>query len=95
MSFFCSSFYFLLYISSLISTSIARVGLEGFTLCPDPIFHHSSPSFVLSFFFLFLTLDAVIEVKLGMGRRRRRFLEDEREWRLGFCMQNDLVLCGE
>ena len=34
--------------------------------------------------------------KMEMGRRRVRFLEDRREWRLpGFLYADDLVLCGE
>ena len=42
-------------------------------------------------------MDAVMEeVKLGMGRRGVRFLEDERECRLpGLLYTDDLVLCGE
>ena len=36
------------------------------------------------------------EVKTGMGRRRVRFLEDEREWRLtGHLYAEDLVVCSE
>ena len=36
------------------------------------------------------------EVKMGMGRRGVRFLEDRREWRLpGLLYAVDLVLCGE
>ena len=36
------------------------------------------------------------EVKMGMGRRGMRFLEDEREWRLpGLLYADDLFLCGE
>ena len=36
------------------------------------------------------------EVKMGMGRRGVRFLEDGREWRLpGLLYAHDLVLCGE
>ena len=35
------------------------------------------------------------EVKMGMGRKGVRFLEDGREWRLpGFLYADDLVLCG-
>ena len=42
-------------------------------------------------------MDAVIkEVKMGIGRRGVRFLEEGREWRLpGLLYANDLVLCGE
>ena len=42
-------------------------------------------------------IDTVMkEVKLGIGRMRRRFLKEEREWRLpGLLYANDLVLCGE
>ena len=33
---------------------------------------------------------------MGMGRRRVRFLEEGREWRLpGLLYADDLVLCGE
>ena len=36
------------------------------------------------------------EVKMGVGRRGMRFLEDGRRWRLaGFLYADDLVLCGE
>ena len=36
------------------------------------------------------------EVKMRMGRREVRFLEDGREWRLsGLFYTGDLVLCGE
>ena len=36
------------------------------------------------------------EVKMGMGRRGVRFLEDGRYWRLpGLLYTDDLVLCGE
>ena len=35
------------------------------------------------------------EVKMGMGRRGVRFVEDRREWRLpGLLKADDLVLCG-
>ena len=35
-------------------------------------------------------------MKMGMGRRGVRFLEDGREWRLpGLLYADDLVLCGE
>ena len=42
-------------------------------------------------------MDAVIkEVKMGIGKRGVRFLEEGREWRLpGLLYANDLVLCGE
>ena len=42
-------------------------------------------------------MDAVIkEVKIGMGRRGVRFLEDGREFRLpGLLYADDFVLCGE
>ena len=41
-------------------------------------------------------MDAVMEVKMGMGRRRVKFLEKGREWRLpGFLYANDSVLCGD
>ena len=36
------------------------------------------------------------EVKMGMGKRGVRFLEDGKEWRLlGLLYADDLVLCGE
>ena len=36
------------------------------------------------------------EVKLGMGRREVRFMEEGREWRLpGLLYADDLVLYGE
>ena len=36
------------------------------------------------------------EVKVGMGRRGVRFLQDGREWILpGLSYADDLVLCGE
>ena len=36
------------------------------------------------------------EIKMGIGRRGVRFLEDGREWRLpGLLYANDLVLCSE
>ena len=36
------------------------------------------------------------EVKIGMGRRGARFLEEGREWRLtGLLYADDFVLCGE
>ena len=36
------------------------------------------------------------EVKMGMGRRGVRFMEDGREWRLlSLLYVDDLVLCGE
>ena len=42
-------------------------------------------------------MDAVVkEVKMGMGRRGVRFLEEGGEWRLpGLLYSDDLVLCGE
>ena len=41
-------------------------------------------------------MDGVIKVKMGMGRRRVRFQEEGREWRLPeFLYADDLVLCGE
>ena len=41
-------------------------------------------------------MDTVKEVKMGMGRRGVRFVEDGREWRLpGFLYADELVLCGE
>ena len=42
-------------------------------------------------------MDGVIkEVKIGMRRRRVRFLKDGREWRLpGFLYADDLVIWGE
>ena len=42
-------------------------------------------------------VDALMkEVKMGMGRRGMRFLEDGREWRLpGLLYADDSVLCGE
>ena len=42
-----------------------------------------------------LYMDAVMMVKIGMGRRVR-FQEKGREWRLlGFLYVDNLVLCGE
>ena len=36
------------------------------------------------------------EVKMGMGRREVRFMEDGREWTLpGLLYADNLVLCGE
>ena len=41
-------------------------------------------------------MDGVIKVKMGMGRRRVRFQEEGREWRLPeFLYADDLVSCGE
>ena len=42
-------------------------------------------------------MDAMMnEVKMGMGRRGVRFMEEGREWRLpGLLYADDLVLCGE
>ena len=42
-------------------------------------------------------MDVVMkEVKMGMGKRGVRFLEEGREWRLpGFLYADDSVLCGE
>ena len=42
-------------------------------------------------------IDAVMkEVKIGMGRRGVRFMEEEKEWRLpGLLYADDFVLCGE
>ena len=42
-------------------------------------------------------MDAIMkEVKMGMGKRGVRFMEDGREWRLpGLLYADDLVLCGE
>ena len=42
-------------------------------------------------------MDALMkEVKMEMGRRGVRFLEDGREWKLpGLLYADDLVLCGE
>ena len=42
-------------------------------------------------------MDAMMkEVKMGMERRRVRFQEEEREWRLARLLYaDDLVLCGE
>ena len=43
--------------SSPISAQIARVGVDGFAVYPDPFFLRSSlPSFVFSFLSLFLAL---------------------------------------
>ena len=41
--------------------------------------------------------DAVMkEVKIGMGRKGVRFIEQGREWRLpGLLHADDLILCGE
>ena len=50
------------------------------------------------FLWLFnLYMDGVMEeVKMGMGRRGVRLLEDGREWTLpGILYADDLVLCGE
>ena len=42
-------------------------------------------------------MDGVMkEVKMGMGRRGVRFMEDGREWRLpGLFYADNLILCGE
>ena len=42
-------------------------------------------------------MDAVMkEVKMGMGGRGMRFMEEGKEWRLsGLLYADDLVLCGE
>ena len=42
-------------------------------------------------------MDGVMkEVKMGMGRREVRFIEDGREWRLpGLLYIDYLILCGE
>ena len=42
-------------------------------------------------------MDAVMkEVKMGMGRRGMRFMEEGREWKLpGLLYADDLVLCGD
>ena len=42
-------------------------------------------------------MDGVMkEVKMGMGRKGVRFLEDGREWRLpGLLYTDDFLLCGE
>ena len=41
-------------------------------------------------------MDGEMEVKMGMGKRGVRFLEDGREWKLpGLLYADDLVLCGE
>ena len=44
----------------------------------------------------FQCIDAVMkEVKMGMGKRGMRLLENGREWRLlGLLYADDLVLCG-
>ena len=40
-------------------------------------------------------MDAVIEVKMGMGRKGKRFMEEGREWRLlDLLSEDDLVLRG-
>ena len=41
-------------------------------------------------------MDGVMKVKMEMGRRKVRFLEHGREWKLpGLLYADDLVLCGE
>ena len=41
-------------------------------------------------------IDAMMEMKLGMGGRGVRFQEEGREWRLpGLLYADDLVLCDE
>ena len=42
-------------------------------------------------------MDGVMkEVKMGMGRKGVRFLDDGREWKLpGLLYEDNLVLCGE
>ena len=42
-------------------------------------------------------MDTVVkEVRMGMGRRGVRFMEEDREWRLpGLLYTDNLVLCGE
>ena len=44
-----------------------------------------------------VSTDAVMkEVKIGMGRKGVRFIEQGREWRLpGLLHADDLILCGE
>ena len=51
----------------------------------------------MSPWFFNVYMDAVMkEVKMGMGRRRGRFLEEGREGRLvGLLYADDLVLCSE
>ena len=52
---------------------------------------------IVSPWLLNVYMNAVMkEVKIGMGKRRLRFLEDGREWRLpDLLYADDLVLCGE
>ena len=52
---------------------------------------------IISLWLFNIYIDGVMkEVKMGMGRRGVRFLEDGREWRLpSFLYADDLVLCGE
>ena len=41
-------------------------------------------------------MNAVVKVKMGMGRRRVRVQEKRKEWNLpGLLYADDLVLCGE
>ena len=51
---------------------------------------------IMSPWVLNVYMDAVMEVKMGMGRRGVRFQMEEREWRLpGLLYADDLVLYGE
>ena len=51
---------------------------------------------IISPWFFNVYIDAVMKVKMGMGRRGLRFQEEGREWRLpGLLYADDLVLCGE
>ena len=53
--------------------------------------------YIMSLWLSHIYMDAVLkEVKMGMGRRGVRFLDDGKEWKLpGFVYADDLVLCGE
>ena len=45
-------------------------------------------------FNLYIYMDAVMEVKMGMGRRGGRFQEERRDWRLpSLLYADDLVFC--
>ena len=51
---------------------------------------------IISSWFFNVYMGAVMELKIGMGRRGMRFQEEGRDWRLpGLLYADDLVLCGE
>ena len=51
---------------------------------------------IISPWLLNIYMDAVMEVKMEMGRRGVRFRDEGREWRLtGLLYADDLFFCGE